>query len=435
MKDRTTLPTALLLPVVSSFAPGYHNPSTVSLAPKPTPVRRTVEPALPEAGDRTMAGLTWKAVLAVLPLVCPTAMRVCVPAMAWGTVNVATKAPRAVVVGVIRGVVLRAIPEDLHRLAGAEVGACHHDGLQGSPARWADDHGGCRRHRRGRGVIAVWWSASCGGRRRVVVGVTVAVVVAGGRVGSRYCRRSLHLHGADVTGRAARGRAGIAALVGRQDTVAQRHGVDGRAARQRRHGQGRSAVVLQGTQEWIERAAARAHLVAVDTVGQPTAVADAHEVVPARGQRARAIRAVGCGVPCQDRVGQRQRAMIVVDAAAIDGRAIAGDGAVGQRQCAISCRCRRRSSAHYCRRRCCWSASACHRVDDAATIDRARYCRRRCCWSASACHCCRYRRRLKPAIAGDGAVGQRQRATVEDAAAVGALLPETVLLVSSSVPC
>ena len=90
-----------------------------------------------------------------------------------------------------------------------------------------------------------------------------------------------------------------------------------------------------------------------------------------------------------------------------------------------------------------------------------RCCRRRCCWSPSACRRCRCRRRCcEGAVAGEGAVGDRQRAVVVDAAAamgavagegaVGylqrafvvdaaaeppeALLPEKVLLVTVSVP-
>ncbi len=101
-----TVPTVLAGPVLSSLRLGYHSAATVSLMPKPTPIMVATEPALPWVGDRTMAGFTVKGALAILPLVCPTAMTVCGPAFASGTVIWATKEPVARVVAVVSGVVV-----------------------------------------------------------------------------------------------------------------------------------------------------------------------------------------------------------------------------------------------------------------------------------------------------------------------------------------
>ncbi len=98
----------------------------------------------------------------------------------------------------------------------------------------------------------------------------------------------------------------------------------------------------------------------------------------------------------------------------------------------------------YCRRRCCCSRSPCRRAlsecrrqpcDDAARS--ALLPEKVLLLTVSVPLCCRCRRRVRGAIAGEGAVAHGQRAdAVVDAAAVTllALLPEKVLLLTVSVP-
>jgi hypothetical protein len=61
---------------------------------------------MPEDERREVDGVTRTEALADLRLVCPTAMIVCAPEIAWGMLNWSTKEPMDVVVMVETGLVL-----------------------------------------------------------------------------------------------------------------------------------------------------------------------------------------------------------------------------------------------------------------------------------------------------------------------------------------
>ena len=184
---------------------------------------------------------------------------------------------------------------------------------------------------------------------------------------------------------------------------------------------------------WGRRCSARGRArVAVDAGTGGIGIA---EVPAAIGDGAGAVAsrwAVG-----DDRVLQRHRAAAVVDAAAAEIGAIAGEGAVahGQRAAVVDAAARR--YALLPEKVLLLTVSAPLQLTMPPPY--RRYCRRRCCCSRSACRhrCCRCRRRRIGAIAGEGAVahGQLCRQSLSmPPPRMSALLPEKVLLLTVSVP-
>ena len=102
-----TLPTLLLVALPSRVPVALFQCSvTVSVAPKPLPLALTRAPGNPEAG--LSASLGWMLTVAVACrwLLWPTAVSVCAPNTAAGTLALTVKEPLAVVVVVVSTVVL-----------------------------------------------------------------------------------------------------------------------------------------------------------------------------------------------------------------------------------------------------------------------------------------------------------------------------------------
>ena len=104
-----------------------------------------------------------------------------------------------------------------------------------------------------------------------------------------------------------------AALVGGGDAAGAGAGVDGRAAGQQGHGLGRPAVVAQRGEQRV----GRADDVAGDVVAEPARAAGADQVVAPETRSSDVSRRRSTVIAGDDRVGQRGRAVVVVQAAAV----------------------------------------------------------------------------------------------------------------------
>src|SRR5579871_6230386 len=91
-------PVAVVVALPSARPPGLQVALTVSCAANPLPLSTTWAPGLALEAESVTDGLTVKALEALRWLVCPTAITVCLPKIACGTVKRAVKLPAAVLV-------------------------------------------------------------------------------------------------------------------------------------------------------------------------------------------------------------------------------------------------------------------------------------------------------------------------------------------------